>query len=141
MTIAAANPVYAAQALAHWKRWRPKQLAQIPDPQQFFAELSAQVAQQVDQLSTELAGPDPTGEDYLTKLGRLRMARHSAEAQILRELVLLPAEQDDPPSATTAARSASSTSPGLAGDWLPTVLRPDHPRYHELDGDPGLNRR
>lgn len=69
------------------------------------------------------------------------MARLSAEGQILQDLVLLPAEQQDPPTATVVTRPASSTSPGVTGDWQPTVPTPRHRRYHERDGDPGLHWR
>lgn len=130
---------YGAQARAHWTQWRPTQLAQIPDPEAFFTELGEQVELQVDQLASDLAGQDVPGETYLAKVGRLRMARFDAEAQILRDLVLLPPEE--PPVKTAATSSSSWTSApdstSQAG-WLPTVLMPDHPRYGELDEDPGL---
>jgi hypothetical protein len=133
--------LYARRAQQHWARWRPQQLRQIPDPERFFTELGARVEAQVDQLTTDLAGPDLPGEGYLAKLGRLRMARFTAEAQVLRDLVLLPDEQDQDQdqdwTAPADLPAAPSTSgPDLGG--LPTVLRPDHPRYPELDGDPGL---
>jgi len=130
--------LYASRAQQHWGRWRPEQLRQIPDPERFFTELGVQVEAQVDQLTTDLAGPDLPGESYLAKLRRLRMARFTAEAQVLREMVLLPDEQDQDQdwTAPTALPVLSTSGPDLG--WLPTVLRPDHPRYHELDGDPGL---
>lgn len=34
------------------------------------------------------------GESYLERAGRLQQLRHEAEAEVLRELVLLPAEDD-----------------------------------------------
>lgn len=128
--------LYARRAQQHWERRRPEQLRQIPDPDRFFTELGAQVEELVDQLTTDLAGPDLPGESYLAKLGRLRMARFTAEAQVLREM-LLPDEQQTLAWTPTDFLAAPSTSGPDLG-WLPTVLRPDHPRYHELDGDPGL---
>lgn len=142
---------FGPQARAHWTRWRPRQLAQIPDPETFFAELGEQVEQQVDQMASDLAGQDVPGESYLAKVGRLRMARFDAEAQVLRDLVLLPAEEPPATTATSPATTTTTTSSSSSWtstpdgapqvDWLPTVLTPGHPRYSELDEDPGLQKR
>lgn len=132
---------YGTQARAHWTRWRPTQLAQIPDPEGFFAELGEQVEQQVDQMASDLAGQDVPGESYLAKVGRLRMARFDAEAQVLRDLVLLPPEETAATTTTTSSPSWTSTPHGTPQTgWLPRVLTRDHPRYHELDEDPGLKK-
>ena len=129
---------YGAQAQAHWMRWRPWELAQIPDPAAFFAELGEQVERQVDLLASDLESQDVPGESYLAKVGRLRMARFDAEAQVLRDLVLLPPEQT--PSTTSSSSLTSAPDSTAQPDWWPTVLTPDHPRYHELDEDPGLHK-
>ena len=129
---------YGAQAQAHWLRWRPWGLAQIPDPAAFFAELGEQVERQVDLLASDLAGQDVPGERYLAKVGRLRMARFDAEAQVLRDLVLLPPEQTLSTSSSSSLTSAPDST--AQTDWLPRVLTPDHPRYHELDEDSGLHK-
>ena len=43
----------------------------------------------------QLAGPDPVGEGYLEKVGRLNAARMQAEEVVLRELILpAPSESD-----------------------------------------------
>lgn len=138
MTSSQLRTPYAVLAHDHWSRWRPQELAQLADPAAFFEDLSAQAAQQIDQLTTDLAGEDLPGESYLNKLGRLRMARFSAQAQVLREQLLLPPEpaQPTPP----APPSASSTQTAMTDGWLPTVLSPQHPRYRDLDDDPGLRR-
>ena len=136
----ATNPLYAAQTLMHRMRWRPQQAQRVPARRPFSAQAGAQVASSVDRLSTDPAEPEPVGECYLSKLGRLGMARLSAERQILRYLVLLPAEQHDPPTATVVAPPVSSTSPGATRDRLPTVPTPRARRYHERDGAPGLHR-
>ena len=83
---------YATMARDHWAKWLPKQLAELPDPEAFFAQLGEKVAADIDQMATDLAGPDPGGEDYLTKVGRLRMARFTAKEIVLRDQVLLPPE-------------------------------------------------
>lgn len=127
--------MYAAQAQAHWSRWRPGELQAITDPAAFFTDLGQQAAQQIEQLADSLAGQDPPGEDYLAKLGRLRMAQFTAQTQVLRELLLPEPE----PERVSSGPDQDGTA--IERDWLPTVLHPQHPRYHELDDDPGLARR
>jgi len=126
---------YGRLAQQHWARWRPNQLSQIPDSEEFFSMLGQQAEQQIDELAASLAGDDPGGEDYLKKLGRLRMARFTAEAQVLRESVLLPPEPGHP----DAENDDTPTWPATT-DWLPMELTPDHPAYHELDDEPGLRK-
>ncbi len=75
---------YGEMARKHWAKWRPNQLSQIPDPETFFFSLGQEVESQIEVLAAALAGDDPGGEDYLEKVGRLRMARFTAEGQILR---------------------------------------------------------
>lgn len=125
--------MYAAQAQAHWSRWRPGELQTMTDPAAFFADLGHQAAQQIEHLADSLAGQDPPGEDYLAKLGRLRMAQFTAQTQVIRELLL--------PEPERVSQSPDQGSTAIERDWLPTVLHPEHPRYHELDDDPGLARR
>src|ERR1700710_3153545 len=98
-----------------WRNGRPTHLIQIADPETFFTRVGEQTAVDIDQLTTDLAGQDPPGEDYLTKLGRLRMARFTAEAQILRETVLLPPEDD---------LDEDETSHGLQAPWESVTLQP-----------------
>jgi hypothetical protein len=126
---------YGRLAQRHWAKWRPNELRQIPDPEEFFTKLGLDVEDQVEQLTAALAGDDPGGEDYLQKLGRLRMARLTAESQVLREQVLLPPEPGHP----EAEDDNTPTWPATT-DWLPIELTPDHPAYHELDDDPGLRK-
>lgn len=105
---------YAQLAQKHWAAHRQHQLSLMPDPDVFFAELGREIQERLDLLSLELEGPDVPGEGYLAKVGRLRMARFTAAAQALREL-LPPAEQDE-----QGARGRPNTEPG-AGDVLALV--------------------
>jgi hypothetical protein len=138
---------YGRQAQEHWVKWRPHQLSQIPDPEAFFSSLGLQVETQVELLARDLAGDDPSGEGYLQKVGRLRMARLDAEAQLLREMVLLPPEpghpeydpEDDPSSELSGDPGRPRTFPAQT-EWLPVVMMADDPRYHELDNDPLLRQ-
>ncbi len=85
---------YGATARRHWQRHLAEQYAQIPDPESDFTRLGEEIAQMVDQRADQIAGDDPAGEDYLTKAGRLKEARLTAEDEVLREM--LPEPQDEP---------------------------------------------
>lgn len=81
---------YGTKAMEHWKRWRPRELQQIPDPEAFFTRLGEEIAQMVEELEMAIAGDDPPGEGYLEKVGRLGMARLNAEEEAFREFLLEP---------------------------------------------------
>lgn len=130
---------YGRLAQQHWAKWRPNQLSQIPDPETFFTDLGQEVETQIESLELALAGEDPGGEDYLHKVGRLRNARMTAESQVLREMVLLEPEPGHPDAEDPQDRDLP---PGVIGqtDWMPMVLRPGDPGYHDLDDSPFLHR-
>ena len=91
---------YGALAMRHWKTYDPDRYASLQDPEAFFTELGELAETQIQSLEADLAGSDPPGEEYLAKLGRLRMARASAEEQVLSELILIPSalpEDQEPP--------------------------------------------
>jgi hypothetical protein len=130
---------YGRLAQQHWTKWRPNQLSQIPDPETFFTDLGDEVETQIQALEIALAGNDPGGEDYLDKVGRLREARMTAESQVLREMVLLEPEPGHPDAEDPQDRDLTR---GVIGQtaWMPMVLRPGDPGYHELDDSPFLHR-
>lgn len=130
---------YGRLAQQHWAKWRPNQLSQIPDPETFFTDLGEEVERQIEALEIALAGDDPGGEDYLEKVGRLRTARMTAESQVLQEMVLLEPEPGHPEAEDPQDRDLP---PGVIGqtDWIPMVLRPGDPGYHDLDDSPFLHR-
>ncbi len=117
---------YGAMAQRHWSRWLPGRVAAMDDPNSFFSTLGDEVATEIEALTVDLAGDDPPGEDYLTKLGRLNMARLQAEERVLAERVLLTpepgtdSEQDEPETATPAE-----------GRWVPLVEDPDDPWWQQ----------
>ena len=97
-----------------------------------------QAEAQIDQLAADLAGDDPGGEGYLEKVGRLRMSRTTAESQVLREMILLPAEPGHPeydPEDDELPTRYPAEAP-----WMPIVMTEHHPNYHDLDDDPGLRK-
>jgi hypothetical protein len=106
-------------ARQQWATWRPNELSQIPDPEEFFSRLGLEAEAQIDQLAADLAGDDRGGEGYLEKVGRLRMARMTAESQVLRELVLLPAEPGHP---EYDLEDELPTQCPAEAPWLPVVM-------------------
>jgi hypothetical protein len=84
---------YGRQAQEYWQTFLPTRYATIGDPVEHFTRLGEQMAIQINALALSLAGDHPTGEGYLRKVGRLRMARLQAEEQVIRE-TLPPSEED-----------------------------------------------
>lgn len=80
---------YGKFAQETWKMTAPSQYALIPDPEEFFRSLGEEAMQRVGELQYELAGPDPKGENYLEKVGRLNASRMQAE-EIVRAEMLTP---------------------------------------------------
>ena len=92
---------YGRMAIRHWEKTDLDRFRRIPasDREEFFTELGERAETEIQQLQDELAGPDPAGESYLEKVGRLNMARLQAEERVLAELILIPppssSEQDE----------------------------------------------
>jgi hypothetical protein len=88
---------YAHMAIRHWQTFLPDRLRAIPetDRTRFFTELGEQAASEIEELQMQLAGPDPKGEGYLEKVGRLNAARMQAEEKVLPELILLAPEDEE----------------------------------------------
>lgn len=84
---------YGKHAQETWKMLAPTQYAQIPDPEAWFTTLGQDAENSVGELSIQLAGPDPEGETYLEKVGRLNAATNQAE-EIVRAEMLTPQDQD-----------------------------------------------
>ena len=85
---------YGRQAQDAWKEASPTRYSQIQDPEDFFTKLGEEAQEQVDGLLLKIAGPDPQGEGYLEKVGRLNAARNQAE-EIVRYDLLSPPETED----------------------------------------------
>jgi hypothetical protein len=81
--------------LTYQREAGPAHYAQIQDPETFFRELGEQAAERIDQMQTQLAGPDPVGESYLEKVGRLRAARNQTEEYLGHELLSPPETEED----------------------------------------------
>ena len=115
---------YGRQAMAHWERWLPQRVAEMPDREMFFSRLGLRVAEQIETLAAQLAGPDRPGETFGQRVGRREEARMTAESEVLRREVLLNPETETGPTATTAGWPA-------AAPWTPVVEDPADPVWQE----------
>ncbi|MFF1831122.1 TnpV protein [Paenarthrobacter sp. NPDC058040] len=89
---------YGRQAQEAWKIASPTRYGEIQNPEEFFTKLGEQAQERVDELQVKIAGPDPKGEGYLEKVGRLNAARGQAEEIVRYELLSPPeteAEEDE----------------------------------------------
>lgn len=121
----------ALLARRHWERFLPTRYSQIEDPDSYFSTLGQEAEEEIDQLTQELAGDDPVGEDYLTKVGRLNAARQQAREQVLAERILLPAEPGSPMD-ETAGESDLPPSERTTG-WIPVREDPSDPWWQEQE--------
>lgn len=83
---------YGQMAMRHWQTNAPERFAAIADPDAFFTDLGEQAEEQISDLQTQLAGPDPSNEEYLAKVGRLTAAKSQAEEAVLSDLVWISSE-------------------------------------------------
>jgi hypothetical protein len=113
---------YGQRAREHWTKWLPNRVAQMTDPAAFFTTLGEQAADEISRRADHLAGPDCSGEDYLTKLRRLRMAQFTAEETVLREMLLLPPDNNPDLDATT-----NEPNPPARDDSSPIRADPTQP--------------
>lgn len=118
---------YGVTARRHWERWLPARYAAILDPDSFFSTLGEEVANRIAGLTLDLAGDDPPAEDYLTKVGRLNMARLQAEEIVLPEQVLLPPELGADPG-TDAQQQASQRG-------TPVIVDRSHPMWEQVNAE------
>ncbi|MEB2528718.1 TnpV protein [Kocuria rosea] len=88
---------YGKFAQEAWRATAPTEYALIPDPDQWFEALGEEAAQRVGELMMELAGPDPMGETYLEKVGRLNASKMQAEEIVRAEMLTPdPSVQEEP---------------------------------------------
>lgn len=118
---------YGLMAQRHWAQWLPQRYATISEPDSYFSTLGQEVAQQIEDLTLELAGDDQPGEEYLAKAGRLTAARSRAEEIVLPERVLAAPE---PQTGEDPEDSSPPTS--LA---LPPVVDRSHPAWAEVNAE------
>ncbi|MGQ0831655.1 MAG: hypothetical protein ACT4OV_08245 [Microthrixaceae bacterium] len=86
---------YGQMALDHNRRHRPSLLAQVPDPETFFAQAGEAIAAEVAALRDEILGPVRAGENPEEYRTRSYQARTAAEELILSQHHLFQADPDD----------------------------------------------
>jgi len=111
---------YGQMALDHWQRRLPQRYSQIEDPNSFFSTLGDQVATRIADLTMDLAGEDPPGEQFMQKLGRLNNAAQRAREMVLPQTVLLDPETDEDPQPQQTAEQ-----------WVPMREDPNHPWWQQ----------
>ena len=88
---------YGKFAQEAWKTTAPAEYALIPDPEAWFEQLGEEASIRVEDLTTALAGPDPVGESFLEKWGRLNAAKMQAEEIVRAEMLTPdPSVQEEP---------------------------------------------
>jgi hypothetical protein len=87
---------YGRRARRHWQEHRPGNREEIDDPEAFFSELGSDVQGELRArwAAARLDESVVVGESYLERVGRLQQLRHMVEGEVLRELVLLPGDDD-----------------------------------------------
>lgn len=86
---------YATTARDYVRDHLPSRYSQISNPEEFFASLGQHIQDQVVDLTPQLAGPDPAGEDYLAKVGRLNAVKRQAEETVMADLVYSQAPENE----------------------------------------------
>ena len=94
---------YGEWAMRYWQENLPRQYAQISNTEQFFEEMGDHIAQEVDELTRQIAGPDQPSEGFMDKVGRLQMARIEAETEVMRQTLPQPEDEPAQPEGATAA--------------------------------------
>lgn len=120
---------YAVMTKAHWARFLPGRFSRIANPDSFFSTLGLEVEEEIDLLTQQMAGPDPAGEDYLGKVGRLTAAREQAREKVLAERVLLPAEAGSPMDEELDPVSPNHRTTG----WVPVVEEQSDPWWRDQE--------
>jgi hypothetical protein len=78
---------YGRLAMLHWASYLPDRYAQIPDPAGFFTTMGREIAEEIADLSAQLATQQAQEPTYLAEVGRLNRLRSQAEEQVLNERI------------------------------------------------------
>jgi hypothetical protein len=76
---------YGRRMLEYWQNHLPQALSRISDPENHFSRVGEDLAEAIENRAAQIAGPDPVGESYMDKLGRLREAMSTAETEVWQE--------------------------------------------------------
>jgi hypothetical protein len=82
-------------ARQYYQDYLPSAFADIPNPDEYFHQLGEELQEAVIAAAAEIAGPDPQGEGYLEKVGRLNAATMQAQELILSERLYCHQPEDE----------------------------------------------
>lgn len=87
---------YGRLAQQHWQVHRPGSIAEIDDPEAFFTELGGDDQDEVRArwTTSRLTEPAVFGKFYIERAHHFQQPSHETEREVLRELMLLPADDD-----------------------------------------------
>ena len=93
------NP-YGARAQAHWRNHLPEEYQQIPEQDRtaFFARLGEEIEARISQRTAELTDQEEpeTPIGFKARYALLSTLRHTAEQEVLAEMLPAPQEKEDP---------------------------------------------
>jgi hypothetical protein len=93
------NP-YGARAQAHWQTHLPQEYQQIPEQDRtaFFARLGEEIEARVSQRTAELTDQEEpeTATGFKARYALLSTLRHTAEQEVLAEMLPAPQDKEDP---------------------------------------------
>jgi hypothetical protein len=89
---------YSHLVREHWTQYRPGELAQMSDPERFFATKGMEIQQAVIAAQEALEQALEAEPDYRARVGQLNQIRADAEHQVLAQLLPPPEDQEDPPA-------------------------------------------
>jgi hypothetical protein len=85
---------YATTARRHWETFRPRELAAMEDPEEFFQGLATDVQERIAELTEQKMGEAMRETDHQRRAGKLKAAQQMAREQALREIVFLEPEEE-----------------------------------------------
>jgi len=86
----------AALAERHWRTFLPDRYSEIENPAAFFAEMGRELHAEILERAEEIVRSRGSTGEWVRNLGQREEARRTAESEVLREKVLLPAEPGSP---------------------------------------------
>jgi hypothetical protein len=87
---------YARMARQHWQKFRPRELATIPDPEAFFPAKGRELEQAMITAEEALEETLPAEPDYPARVGQLKQIAATALEQATREVFGPPEDGPDP---------------------------------------------
>lgn len=83
--------------MRHWQEFLPGKFEELEDPEEFFAELGEQAAEEIDQLAGGLDAQyrDRDQAAYQDRVAQLETSRTQAEMEVSRDLLLVDPEDEE----------------------------------------------